>query len=133
LAYYSENLGDRDRISSIRTKYLQIGTGISFPLKQIIESLSISPFQPHVYLQAIFYIHQTGAGVYMNQYFRFAKNNKKAFLLAPLLVIVDVICEIVQPVLMSKILDTGISHKDIDIPCIMQVGVLMVGLSLLAI
>ena len=69
----------------------------------------------------------------MNQYFRFAKNYKKAFLLAPLLVIVDVFCEIVQPVLMSKILDTGISHKDIDIPCIIQVGVLMVGLSLLAI
>jgi len=67
----------------------------------------------------------------MNQYFRFAKNYKKAFLLAPLLVIVDVFCEIVQPVLMSKIVDTGIQHK--DIPYIIQVGGLMVGLSLLAI
>ncbi len=67
----------------------------------------------------------------MKQYFRFAKKYKKAFLLAPLLVIVDVFCEIVQPEMMSRIVDLGIRQK--DIPYILRTGGLMLGLSLLAI
>lgn len=50
---------------------------------------------------------------------------------APLLVVIDVICEIVQPELMSKIVDLGIQQK--RIPYILQTGGFMVGLSLIAI
>jgi len=39
----------------------------------------------------------------MKKYFPFFLPYKKALILAPLLVIIDVICEIVQPDLMSKI------------------------------
>lgn len=67
----------------------------------------------------------------MRQYFRFIKNYKKAFVLAPLLVIADVICEIVQPEMMSKIVDVGIQQKALGY--IIRTGGFMVGLSLLAI
>lgn len=67
----------------------------------------------------------------MKQYFRFVKDYKKAFLLAPLLVIADVACEIVQPEMMSKIVDIGIQHKNLSY--IIRTGGFMVGLSLLAI
>jgi len=67
----------------------------------------------------------------MKQYLRFATRYRRAFLLAPLLVLVDVFCEIVQPEMMSKIVDTGILHK--DLPYILRTGGLMVGLSLVAI
>jgi len=39
----------------------------------------------------------------MKKYLPFFIKYKKAVILAPLLVIIDVICEIVQPELMSKI------------------------------
>ncbi|HVU97091.1 MAG TPA: ABC transporter ATP-binding protein [Puia sp.] len=48
-----------------------------------------------------------------------------------MLVIADVICEIVQPEMMSKIVDVGIRQKDLSY--IIRTGGLMVGLSLLAI
>ena len=56
---------------------------------------------------------------------------KKAFLFAPLLVILDVICEIVQPYLMSGIVDVGVKQQNIAL--ILQTGGLMIGLSLIAI
>ncbi|MDR3716422.1 MAG: ABC transporter ATP-binding protein [Puia sp.] len=67
----------------------------------------------------------------MKQYFRFVKKYKKAFLLAPLLVMVDVFCEIVQPELMSRIVDLGIQQRDVSY--ILRTGGLMLALSLLAI
>jgi len=51
--------------------------------------------------------------------------------LAPALVIIDVICEIVQPKLMSKIVDFGVMHKDLHY--ILQTGAIMVFLSIVAI
>ena len=51
--------------------------------------------------------------------------------MAPLLVIIDVVCEIVQPEMMSKIVDTGVSQKNLQY--ILQTGGIMVGLSLIAI
>ena len=67
----------------------------------------------------------------MKEYFPFFRNYKKALILAPLLVIIDVVCEIVQPELMSKIVDRGVMQKSLSF--IFQTGGLMVGLSLVAI
>ena len=51
--------------------------------------------------------------------------------MAPLLVIIDVVCEIVQPELMSKIVDNGVSQKNLDY--IFHTGGIMVLLSVIAI
>jgi len=67
----------------------------------------------------------------LKKYLPFFAKYKKALWLAPLLVIIDVGCEIVQPNLMSKIVDVGIGHKSMSY--ILQTGALMVGLSLVAI
>ena len=67
----------------------------------------------------------------MKKYFPYLLKYKKALWLAPLLVIVDVVCEIFQPKLMSKIVDQGISQKNLHY--ILQTGGIMVGLSLIAI
>jgi len=67
----------------------------------------------------------------MKEYFPFFRNYRKALLLAPAFVIVDVFCEIVQPELMSKIVDNGVSQK--SLPYIFQTGGIMVALSILAI
>ena len=67
----------------------------------------------------------------MKKYFPFFSNYKKALILAPALVVIDVVCEIVQPELMSKIVDNGVMQK--SLPYILQTGALMVGLSLIAI
>lgn len=52
-------------------------------------------------------------------------------ILGPLLAIIDVFGEIVQPMLMSDIVDTGIKNQDTDY--ILKMGALMIGLSLIAI
>lgn len=67
----------------------------------------------------------------MRKYFPFFVKYKKGLILAPLLVIADVICEIVQPYLMSDIVDQGIRQKSLHF--ILQTGGIMVILSLLAI
>jgi ATP-binding cassette subfamily B multidrug efflux pump len=67
----------------------------------------------------------------MKKYFPFFIKYKRALLFAPLLVIVDVVCEIVQPELMSKIVDQGVRQKSLHY--IFQTGGIMVGLSLVAI
>jgi ATP-binding cassette, subfamily B, multidrug efflux pump len=67
----------------------------------------------------------------MKKYFPFFSKYKGVLLLAPLLVIADVICEVVQPELMSKIVDFGVKQKNLSY--IFQTGGLMVCLSLIAI
>jgi ATP-binding cassette subfamily B multidrug efflux pump len=67
----------------------------------------------------------------MKQYLPFFKAYKKALLISTLLVMADVFFEIVQPALMSRIVDHGIQNR--NIPYILQTGGLMVFLSLLAI
>lgn len=67
----------------------------------------------------------------MKKYFPFFLLYKKALILAPLLVIIDVACEIVQPDLMSKIVDVGVGHKNLHY--ILQTGGLMLVLSIIAI
>lgn len=61
---------------------------------------------------------------YLGQY-------KKYLLLIPLLVLLDVICELSMPLLMARIIDIGISNRDIGY--IAQVGGLMILLALGAI
>jgi ATP-binding cassette, subfamily B, multidrug efflux pump len=67
----------------------------------------------------------------MRKYLPFFQNYKRALLLAPSLVIIDVFCEIVQPVLMSDIVDQGIRLKSLHY--ILHTGGIMVLLSLVAI
>lgn len=67
----------------------------------------------------------------MKKYLSFFLPYKKALLLAPLLVIIDVACEIVQPALMSRIVDIGVGHKNLHY--ILQTGGLMLVLSIIAI
>jgi ATP-binding cassette subfamily B multidrug efflux pump len=67
----------------------------------------------------------------MKEYFPFFRNYRKALILAPTLVIIDVFCEIVQPKLMSKIVDLGVSQKNMSY--VLHTGGIMVALSILAI
>lgn len=67
----------------------------------------------------------------MKKYLAFFSPYKKAVFLAPALVIIDVICEIFQPELMSKIVDRGVMQK--SLPYVFQTGGLMVALSIIAI
>jgi ATP-binding cassette subfamily B multidrug efflux pump len=67
----------------------------------------------------------------MKQYLPFFKAYKKALLVSTLLVMADVVFEIVQPELMSRIVDRGIQNRDIHY--ILETGGIMVFLSLLAI
>src|SRR5450631_4599341 len=67
----------------------------------------------------------------MHKYFIYFKNYTRALWLAPALVIIDVFCEIVQPSLMSHIVDQGIVQKNLHY--ILQTGGIMVALSILAI
>ena len=67
----------------------------------------------------------------MGKYFPYFKKYIRALWLAPCLVIVDVFCEIVQPSLMSHIVDRGIAQKNLSY--ILHTGGIMILLSLLAI
>jgi len=62
--------------------------------------------------------------VYIGQY-------KKFVFTVPFIVLVDVLCELSMPLLMSKIVDTGIPTKDIGY--ISKIGLIMVALALVAI
>ena len=61
---------------------------------------------------------------YMSKYMRYA-------ILAPLMIVVEVICELVLPRIMAAILDVGVANQ--DVPYIVKMGVLMVALAVSAI
>ncbi|MDL2225742.1 ABC transporter ATP-binding protein/permease [Eubacteriales bacterium OttesenSCG-928-M02] len=67
----------------------------------------------------------------MKRYWAFTKNYRWAFLLAPLLVVLDVIAEMFSPKLMSQIVDVGIANGDMAF--IIKTGIMMVGLALFAV
>lgn len=67
----------------------------------------------------------------MRRYLSFARPYRGSFVLAPLLVIIDAGCEIVQPQLMSAIVDRGIGRRDLHF--IFQTGGWMLALALLAV
>ncbi|NMB53939.1 MAG: ABC transporter ATP-binding protein [Leptolinea sp.] len=56
---------------------------------------------------------------------------KKYVLIVPLIVLIDVLCELSMPLLMSKIVDIGIPGKDVGY--IANIGIIMVTLALVAI
>lgn len=65
----------------------------------------------------------------MKKYIKYIKNNWKATIIAPLLMMLDAIGSIMQPLLISKIIDVGIATNDTSY--IIKMGVLMVFFSLL--
>lgn len=67
----------------------------------------------------------------MRRYFPFARAYRLPFVVAPLLVIIDAGCEIVQPQLMSRIVDQGIQHRDLSY--IFQTGARMLALAFIAV
>lgn len=67
--------------------------------------------------------------VWMKQYWQILKKYKTSLLISPLLVLVTVLCETIQPWFMSKIVDDGVMHKDLSI--ITEIGAYMVGVSIL--
>jgi len=67
----------------------------------------------------------------MKRYFPFIAKYRNAMIFGPLLAIIDVFGEIVQPMLMSDIVDIGIKNQDTRY--ILRMGALMIGLSLVAI
>ncbi|TDE16810.1 ABC transporter ATP-binding protein [Dyadobacter psychrotolerans] len=67
----------------------------------------------------------------MKKYFPFIAKYRTAMILGPLLAIIDVFGEIVQPMLMSDIVDIGIKNGDVHY--ILKMGATMIGLSLVAI
>jgi ATP-binding cassette subfamily B multidrug efflux pump len=67
----------------------------------------------------------------MKKYFPFIAKYRTTMILGPLLAIIDVFGEIVQPMLMSNIVDVGIKNGDTSY--ILKMGVTMIGLSLVAI
>ena len=63
--------------------------------------------------------------------FKFIKGYEKAAILAPLLVILELVCELLLPKLMANIIDFGIDGGQ-GIGYIMQKGVLMLLLALIS-
>ena len=56
---------------------------------------------------------------------------KKYVIAVPFIVLIDVLCELSMPLLMSRIVDIGIPGKDIQY--ISNIGLIMVGLAVVAI
>ncbi|MEI6157038.1 MAG: ABC transporter ATP-binding protein [Atribacterota bacterium] len=64
----------------------------------------------------------------MGKLLKYLKPYWRMVLLAPLLMIVEVICDLLQPTLLAKILDNGVAQM--DIPYIIRTGALMIGITL---
>jgi len=67
----------------------------------------------------------------MKQLLPFIKKYKWPFLLAPILLVVDVIAEMFSPLLMSSIVDVGIANSDVN--HILRMGLLMVLLCIVSV
>ncbi len=65
----------------------------------------------------------------MKKYIKYIKNNWKSTIIAPLFMMLDAIGSIMQPLLISKIIDVGIANGDITY--IIKMGILMIFFSLL--
>jgi ATP-binding cassette subfamily B protein len=66
----------------------------------------------------------------MKRFLVYFKKYKAVAILGPVMVVIDVLAEIVQPALMSRIIDVGVAGR--DIAYIVRTGLLMVGLALIA-
>ncbi|MDR0823736.1 MAG: ABC transporter ATP-binding protein, partial [Prevotella sp.] len=65
----------------------------------------------------------------MKKYWQILKNYKISLLISPFLVLITVLCETIQPWFMAKIVDEGVIYRDISV--ITQIGVYMVGVSII--
>ena len=69
----------------------------------------------------------------LSKLFKYIKGYEKAAVLAPLLVIAEVICELILPRLMSQIIDVGIADvTNGDFPFILRIGAVMLILAVLS-
>ncbi|MBN8858946.1 MAG: ABC transporter ATP-binding protein [Sphingobacteriales bacterium] len=67
----------------------------------------------------------------MRNFYPYLKPYKRSFIIIPLFVLIDVVCEISQPRLMSAVVDGGILNKDLHY--VLKTGLAMIGLALVAI
>ncbi len=51
-------------------------------------------------------------------------------MLAPILMLIEVICDLSQPTLLASIVDNGVAKKS-NLPYILNTGVLMLGIALI--
>jgi ATP-binding cassette subfamily B protein len=65
----------------------------------------------------------------MKLYWQILKKYKYSLLLSPFLVLIYVLCETIQPWFMAKIIDNGVMLRDMSV--ITEVGVYMIGISIL--
>ena len=69
----------------------------------------------------------------LSKLFKYIRGYEKAAILAPLLVIAEVICELILPRLMSQIIDVGIADvTNGDFPFILRIGAVMLVLAVLS-
>lgn len=65
----------------------------------------------------------------MKRYWQILKKYKLNLVLSPILVLAFVVCETIQPYLMSKIIDNGVMVKDLSV--VTQVGLIMILISII--
>lgn len=65
----------------------------------------------------------------MKHYWEILKNYKASLLISPLLILITVLCETIQPWFMAKIVDEGVMQKDMSV--ITETGLYMIGVSIL--
>ncbi|MDR2954200.1 MAG: ABC transporter ATP-binding protein/permease [Prevotella sp.] len=64
----------------------------------------------------------------MKYYWQILKKYRNSLIISPVLVLITVLCETIQPWFMAKIVDEGVMYKDLSV--IAQTGGLMVGISI---
>lgn len=67
----------------------------------------------------------------MKQYIQYFKKYKAAVILAPLMMVIECISDIVQPMLMSNIVDIGIANQNLNYT--VKIGIAMIILALIAV
>ncbi|NDV65988.1 ABC transporter ATP-binding protein [Bacteroides sp. 224] len=64
----------------------------------------------------------------MKKYWQILKNYKTSLILSPILVLVAVLCETIQPMFMAKIVDDGVMQRDLSV--VTETGIYMVLISI---
>lgn len=65
----------------------------------------------------------------MKIYWQILKKYKTSLIISPVLVLITVLCETIQPWFMAKIVDDGVVHRNLSV--ITEIGAYMVGISIL--
>ena len=64
----------------------------------------------------------------MGKYWQILKRYKGGLLISPLLVLITVLCETVQPMFMAEIIDNGVMNRDLSV--ITHIGTYMILVSI---